>query len=185
MCTNIAGSSICTSCDAGKFSAAVGATSVDTCSNCNAGKFSAAVGATSVDTCFNCNAGKFSAAVGATVASTCARCAAGKFSVVIGAYNEEVCLYCPQATHSETEASACSEAATTPTCMSGVGVHTTQTSITHHTDIHTDIRTDILTWRKWDMMRVDGAWKPAEAVRDPRGPIWPNATSLQGFLPEL
>ncbi len=24
------------------------------------------------------------------------------------------------------------------------------------------------------MMRVDGAWKPAEAVRDPRGPIWPS-----------
>jgi hypothetical protein len=48
VCTYIAGSSICTSCDAGKFSAAVGATSIDTCSNCNAGKFSAAVGATSV-----------------------------------------------------------------------------------------------------------------------------------------
>jgi hypothetical protein len=28
------------------------------------------------------------------------------------------------------------------------------------------------------MMRVDGAWK---AVRDPRGPIWPSATSIQGF----
>ena len=27
------------------------------------------------------------------------------------------------------------------------------------------------------MMRVDGAWKPSEAVRDPRGPIWPSATS--------
>ena len=35
------------------------------------------------------------------------------------------------------------------------------------------------------MMRVDGAWKPAEAVRDPRAPIWPSATSIQGFLPEL
>jgi hypothetical protein len=35
------------------------------------------------------------------------------------------------------------------------------------------------------MVRVDGAWKPAEAVRGPRGPIWPNATSIQGFLPEL
>ena len=35
------------------------------------------------------------------------------------------------------------------------------------------------------MMRVDGAWKPPEAVRDPRGPIWPSATSIQGFLPEL
>jgi hypothetical protein len=34
-------------------------------------------------------------------------------------------------------------------------------------------------------MRADGAWKPAEAVRDPRGPIWPSATSIQGFLPEL
>jgi hypothetical protein len=35
------------------------------------------------------------------------------------------------------------------------------------------------------MVRVDGAWKPAEAVRDPRGPIWPSATSIRGFLPEL
>jgi hypothetical protein len=35
------------------------------------------------------------------------------------------------------------------------------------------------------MVRVDGAWKPAEAVWDPRGPIWPSATSIQGFLPEL
>jgi hypothetical protein len=35
------------------------------------------------------------------------------------------------------------------------------------------------------MMRVDGAWKHAEAVRDPRGPIWPSATSIPGFLPEL
>ena len=34
-------------------------------------------------------------------------------------------------------------------------------------------------------MRADGAWKPAEAVRDPRGPIWPSATSIQGFLPGL
>jgi hypothetical protein len=32
---------------------------------------------------------------------------------------------------------------------------------------------------------ADGAWKPAEAVRDPRGPIWPSATSIQGFLLEL
>ena len=35
------------------------------------------------------------------------------------------------------------------------------------------------------MVRVDGAWKPAEAVRDPRAPIWPSATSIRGFLPEL
>ena len=44
---------------------------------------------------------------------------------------------------------------------------------------------DELRWHKCDMMRADGAWKPAEAVRDPRGPIWPSATSIQGFLPEL
>ena len=35
------------------------------------------------------------------------------------------------------------------------------------------------------MMRADGAWKPAEAVRDPQGPIWPSATSIRGVLPEL
>jgi len=30
---------------------------------------------------------------------------------------------------------------------------------------------DGVRWSESDMMRVDGAWKPAEAVRDPRGPI--------------
>ena len=44
---------------------------------------------------------------------------------------------------------------------------------------------DGVRWRKGDMMRVDGDWKPAEAVRDPPGPIWPSATSIRGFLPEL
>jgi len=44
----IADSTVCTSCTAGKFSTAVGATSVATCSNCDAGKYSATAGVESV-----------------------------------------------------------------------------------------------------------------------------------------
>ena len=51
MCTYIAGSTVCTSCDAGKFSAAVGASTVGTCSNCDAGKYSATAGVESVWVC--------------------------------------------------------------------------------------------------------------------------------------
>ena len=80
VCTYIAGSTVCTSCDAGKFSTAVGATSVATCSNCDAGKFSGLTAQTSSAACTSCDAGKFSDAVGASVASTCGDCGAGKYS---------------------------------------------------------------------------------------------------------
>jgi hypothetical protein len=54
----LTGASACTNCTAGKYSAAVGATTVDTCSGCDAGKYSVSVGATTVDTCSGCDAGK-------------------------------------------------------------------------------------------------------------------------------
>jgi hypothetical protein len=72
VCTYIAGSTVCTSCDAGKFSTAVGATSVATCSNCDAGKFSGLTAQTSSAACTSCDAGKYSATAG--VESVCVVC---------------------------------------------------------------------------------------------------------------
>ena len=62
VCTYIAGSSVCTSCDAGKFKAAAGVNTA--CDNCEAGKYSAAVGSTTVNTCSDCGAGKYEATAG-------------------------------------------------------------------------------------------------------------------------
>ena len=59
VCTYIAGSSVCTSCDAGKFKAAAGVNTA--CENCVVG---AAVDATAVDTCSSCQAGKHQATAG-------------------------------------------------------------------------------------------------------------------------
>ena len=42
VCTYIAGSSVCTSCDAGKFKAAAGVNTA--CDNCDAGKYQATAG---------------------------------------------------------------------------------------------------------------------------------------------
>ena len=63
---------------AGKFSEAVGATTIDTCLDCVAGKYSDIVNATSMDSCFDCVAGKYSDIVGATTIDTCVYCSAGK-----------------------------------------------------------------------------------------------------------
>ena len=46
VCTYIAGSSVCTSCDAGKFKAAAGVNTA--CDNCEAGKYQATAGDESV-----------------------------------------------------------------------------------------------------------------------------------------
>ena len=79
----------------------------------------------------------------------------------------------------------------TPGARSGQARHQSEDSCPSYDDFRPGSRVrgvrvlDGVRWRKGDMMRVDGAWKPAEAVRDPRGPIWPGATSIQGFLPEL
>ena len=70
VCKYIAGSTFCTRCTAGKFSAVVGATDVATCSNCEAGKFSAAKGATTASACVDCGFGTFSA-LGAANCTVC------------------------------------------------------------------------------------------------------------------
>jgi hypothetical protein len=70
VCIYIAGSTFCTRCTAGKFSAVVGATDVATCSNCEAGKFSAAKGATTASACADCGFGTFSA-LGAANCTVC------------------------------------------------------------------------------------------------------------------
>jgi cysteine-rich repeat protein len=101
----LTGASACTNCTAGKYSAAVGATTVDTCSGCDAGKFSATVGATTVDTCSDCDAGKFSATVGATTVDTCFDCDNGTFSADVGATAVSTCVSCVAGTYSAAAAS--------------------------------------------------------------------------------
>ena len=71
LCACTTGSTHCFDCEAGKYSAAVGATAVDTCSDCGAGKFSLA----GASVCTNCGAGTYSAAG----ASICTICAAGTY----------------------------------------------------------------------------------------------------------
>ena len=48
VCTYIAGSSVCTSCDAGKYSTTTGATVANSCIDCGAGKYQATAGDESV-----------------------------------------------------------------------------------------------------------------------------------------
>jgi len=108
----IAGSTVCTSCDAGKYKAAAGVNTA--CDACVAGKYKTVAGV-NLD-CDNCVAGKFSAAVGATVASTCATCTAGKVSsgTLDGIWprGSTVCYSCYwPGTFSDAGASVCADCA--------------------------------------------------------------------------
>ena len=84
------GSSVCIDCQAGKYSAVVGATTPSTCSGslCAAGKYGA-VGSTSSEAaaCTLCPAGKFQATEGST---NCNDCHAGKYQPTTGI--ERVCV---------------------------------------------------------------------------------------------
>ena len=79
MCTYIAGSSVCTSCDAGKYSTTTGATVANSCIDCDAGKYSTTTGATAANSCIDCGAGKYQATAG--VESVCVR---GREGEVLG-----------------------------------------------------------------------------------------------------
>jgi hypothetical protein len=106
----------CTNCEAGKFSAAVGA---GACNNCGAGKFSAAVGASLASTCAECGAGKYSAGPVSTVCTDCAagkysagpastvctNCEAGKFSAAVGSTIASTCADCGAGKYSAATAS--------------------------------------------------------------------------------
>jgi allantoicase len=81
-----AGSTACTSCEAGKYTGAAGSS---VCTNCTAGKFSGAVGASVASTCADCGAGTYSAAG----ASVCTDCAAGKY-FGLPAQTGDVCTSC-------------------------------------------------------------------------------------------
>jgi len=70
VCIYIAGATVCTSCDAGKYKAMSG---VNTgCDNCEAGKYKANVGVNLA--CDNCEAGKYKATSGVNTA--CDNCEA-------------------------------------------------------------------------------------------------------------
>ena len=68
--TSVAGSSTCTSCEAGKTSFQ------GECTSCTAGRYSPAAGSP----CLACSSGKSSSAVGATSSTTCTDCVAGTWA---------------------------------------------------------------------------------------------------------
>jgi alpha-tubulin suppressor-like RCC1 family protein len=72
-------------CDAGYYGTTV-------CTSCVAGTYSAMVGATAIATCTPCAAGTYSTAVGASVSSTCTACPTGSFAVFPGSTS---CRKCP------------------------------------------------------------------------------------------
>jgi hypothetical protein len=69
---------VCTLCSVGKYSNALGSTSIDSCINCVEGTYADTAGSF---TCKDCAAGKYSGAVGAATESTCINCLAGKYSI--------------------------------------------------------------------------------------------------------
>ncbi len=104
---------VCTSCQAGKFSAAVGATVASTCAVCGAGKYSAA----GASVCTDCDAGKYGASTGLSV---CTNCAAGKFTI-LAATSSSVCISCDAGKYSATTG-----ASTSSTCINcGAGKYST------------------------------------------------------------
>ena len=85
---------------AGKYSVE----SSQACTDCKAGKFSTAVGATSVATCSNCDAGKFSGLTAQTSSAACTSCDAGKYSAAVGVYLLDTHTHTPARTHAHTHA---------------------------------------------------------------------------------
>ena len=105
VCTYIAGSTICTSCVAGKYLVATNdPLSPFVCADCWAGKYSAADAST---VCTECEAGKFSGAVGASTVDTCSNCQAGKFSGSTSQTSAASCTICGGGTYSLAGAANC------------------------------------------------------------------------------
>jgi len=116
---------LCSSCTAGKYSNALGASNESTCANCPAGQYSGVTGASSASACVGCPAGTYMPGVGATTClscaayadadvprvecrcnagasgngSVCVRCVAGKYKDVSG---NSSCVDCGPDTYSTT-----------------------------------------------------------------------------------
>lgn len=78
-------------CLAGSYSAA----DAQTCTLCPAGKYSAAITATSIDTCVACVSGKYSNATGAGSVASCVNCPANTYFTGTGGSSLGVCVACP------------------------------------------------------------------------------------------
>ena len=76
------------------------------CLVCDAGKYSAILGASTASTCVACSAGKYSATPGAITASTCLACSGGMISNLAGS---TVCVGCGEDTFSNLDATTCIE----------------------------------------------------------------------------
>jgi hypothetical protein len=97
----------CSSCPAGRYSGALGATSVSFCAECPPGTETPEA-ATSTDECLQCAAGKFSSVLSGFVcefcvagryatgeaATSCELCGVGRYSTVINATSPSVCVAC-------------------------------------------------------------------------------------------
>ena len=90
-------------CTPGKYIASSGS---HFCSSCKAGKFSAATGATSEATCSQCPEGQWSSAN----SSGCTRCAVGKFNKFKGKGSIDYCLKCEAGSYTNAQGSATCEA---------------------------------------------------------------------------
>ena len=130
------GSSVCSSCGPGTFSAAIGAVSSATCQLCGSGTYSTALMAVSSATCLSCGAGNYSTALGANACSscgpgtysastgavtsgTCLLCDAGKFSTVTAAVTSASCALCLNGKYSTAlGAASCTQCNTIATCTS-------------------------------------------------------------------
>jgi len=78
-------------CLAGSYSGA----DAQTCTLCPAGKYSAAITATSSDTCVACGPGKYSNTTGAGSAASCVNCPANTYYTGSGGASVGVCVACP------------------------------------------------------------------------------------------
>jgi hypothetical protein len=97
VCTHIAGSTICSSCEAGKYSTTTGATTASTCLNCGVNTYSSTVGASANSSCNDCPSNSQSVSGSTALSScvcnlgftgpnggTCSACAAGKYKIATG-----------------------------------------------------------------------------------------------------
>ncbi len=93
---DLAGSTVCRSCDPGKYKASAGVNSA--CDMCEAGKYKASEGVNTA--CDNCEAGKYKASAGVNTA--CDMCEAGKYTA---ATSSTICTNCEAGKYSARMAS--------------------------------------------------------------------------------
>ena len=108
----ISGSSPCTLCPFGKFSAVLSATSGSSCNLCQPGKYSDLMGAASENACIACPMAKFSDIPGSTTVLNCELCIQGTYSNTAGGNSSSACVPCDVGTFAATDGNEASPATT-------------------------------------------------------------------------